>query len=156
LAAFPTNYQNMKRYFSKNERETIGLAKKIAGRLKGGEVLLLQGELGAGKTTFVKGLAQAFGIKERITSPTFVLMHQHRIKDKGLRIKYFVHCDAYRVKSARELGDVGLIDWLGKPDTLVVVEWGEKIKPLLRGKKYTTIKFQHGKKENERIITIRA
>src|SRR3989344_4523929 len=142
----------MKRYFSKNERETIGLAKKIAGRLKGGEVLLLEGELGAGKTTFVKGLAQAFGIKERVTSPTFVLIHQHRIRNQELGIRNLVHVDAYRIHNARELEQAGLMEWSGRPDTLTVIEWGEKTKPLLRGRIYKVIKFQHGKKENERII----
>lgn len=134
------------------EKETATLAKKITRGLNGGEVILLQGELGAGKTTFVRGLAQAFGIKERIKSPTFVLMHHHKIKNAKFKINNFVHCDAYRVKRARELKDIGLLDWLGRPDTVTIVEWGEKIKPLLKGRRYMVIRFRHGNKENERII----
>ena len=159
-------------YRTKSEKETRALARTFARRLKGGDVLLLQGELGAGKTTFVKGLAEAFGIKEKIKSPTFVLMQVHRVakgiehraksrKQKTLRSKpyalcYLVHADAYRVKSAGELMEAGLADWVGRPDALLMVEWGEKIKPLLRGKKYLTIKFKHGAMLTERIIAVSA
>ena len=142
-------------------------ATRIAARLKGCEVLLLQGELGAGKTTFTRALARALGIKARTKSPTFTLMHIHevakgiryRAKSKTLRpkpyaIRYLVHCDAYRIKSASELEDVGLMDYVGRPDTVVVVEWGEKIKPLLKGRRYTLIKFAHGKNEQERILRV--
>ncbi len=130
-------------------------AKRIAARLKGGEVLLLQGELGAGKTTFTRALAQALGVRGRIKSPTFMLMQVHRsgVRGQVLGVRYLVHCDAYRV-DAGALKDIGLMDYVGRPDTVVVVEWGEKIKPLLKGWRYTTIKFQHGKKENERVVQI--
>ena len=153
----------MPTYKTRNDKATIALAKRLARRMKGGEVILLQGELGAGKTTFVKGLAATLGIRNRIKSPTFTLMHVHRVGVRGLPtdqagqvvgVRYFVHCDAYRVKKARELQDIGLMDYLGCPDTVAVIEWGEKIKPLLRGKKYIVIKFRHGKTEDERIITL--
>lgn len=158
----------MKTITTKNEQETLAFARHIAHELKGGEVLLLQGELGAGKTTFARGLARALGIKSRIKSPTFTLMHVHqtatrkhltshrKLQGAGGRkrsaICRLIHCDAYRI-NAQALKDIGLMDYLGRPDTIVVVEWGEKIKPLLRERRYTLIKFQHGKKENKRIIT---
>lgn len=142
------------KYTTRNETETYAVARGIASRLKGGDVLLLKGELGAGKTTFVKGLARALGIEEKIKSPTFTLIHQHRIKNQGLRIKHLVHCDAYRVKNARELMEAGLTDWLGRPDTLTVIEWGEKILPPLRERQYILIKFENGKGLNERVIRI--
>lgn len=157
-------------YTTGSEKETIVLAKKFARRLKGGDIVLLQGELGSGKTTFVRGLARAFGIRERITSPTFVLMRVHQLAHrrqhtadgkmkravgrKLLAVRHLVHVDAYRVKSARELADVGLADWLGRPDTIVVVEWGEKIKPLLKGRDHLCIKFKYGEKLSERIILV--
>lgn len=141
------------RYRTRSEAQTIALAKHLARRLKGGDVVLLQGELGSGKTTFVRGLAAAFGIHERITSPTFVLLHVHRVTRYRLHVTRFVHVDAYRVKRARELKDVGLADWLGRPDTIVVVEWGEKIKTLLKGVRPIIVKFGYGKKMDERIIT---
>ncbi len=136
---------------TRSEKETVAFANKFARTLKGGEVILLIGELGAGKTTFTRALARALGIKEKIKSPTFVLMHIHKIVHSTL--KYLVHCDAYRV-NAQSLQEVGLMDWIGRPDTIVVVEWGEKIKPLLKGRQYQVIKFKHGKLEQERIIEI--
>lgn len=141
----------MKTIITKNEKETLACARRFANQLKGGEVLLLQGELGAGKTTFTRGLARAFGIKTRIKSPTFTLMHAHPIKNVKFKIKNLVHCDAYRV-NARALFDIGLIDYIGRPDTVVIVEWGEKIKPLLKRRRFTTIKFEHGRKQTERVI----
>ncbi len=148
----------MKTITVKNEKQTSALARRIAGTLKGGDILLLQGELGAGKTTFVRGLARALGITTRIKSPTFTLMHIHKsgVRCQVLGVRYFVHCDAYRVKHAHALEDIGLMDYIGRPDTVVVVEWGEKIKPLLRGRRYTLIKFQHGKNATERTIKIAA
>ena len=149
-------WANFMKYATSSTEQTGALARNLAAKLKGGDIVLLQGELGSGKTTFVKELAQALGIKEKITSPTFVLMHNHKIMKalKHKNIVHFVHCDAYRIKSARELREVGLLDWLGRPDTLTVVEWGEKIKPLLKGQRYLTIKFKYGKPMNERIITV--
>lgn len=139
-------------YHTKSETQTTALASRLARTLKGGEILLLSGELGAGKTSFTKALARALGVSELITSPTFVLMHQHRMKNVKCKIKNLIHCDAYRIREAQELGAVGLLDWLGRPDTVTVIEWGEKIKPLLRGRKYQVIQFAHGKKAGERVI----
>lgn len=142
---------------SQNKKETIKFAQQFAKSLRGGEVVLLLGDLGSGKTTFVKGLAQAFGVKEKITSPTFILMQQYKIRNfANSQTRNFIHVDAYRLKTAQALLDIGLGDWLGRPDTLVLIEWGEKIRPFLRRQKirFQTIKFQHGRQENDRIIQI--
>lgn len=155
----------MKTIITKNEKETLAFARRIARELQGGEVLLLQGELGAGKTTFVRGLARALGITTRIKSPTFTLLNLHTIpvhatmrsrkrNARASRLRHFAHADAYRVKNARALEAIGLMDYINRRDTVCVIEWGEKIKPLLRGRRYTLIKFRHGKKENERAIRV--
>ena len=142
------------KYHVQSEAETTALAERVAHRLKGGEVLLLQGELGAGKTTFTSALAEALGVRGRIKSPTFTLMQVYRVrlKIKDLGLKFLIHCDAYRVKDAREFEEIGLMDYVGRPDTVVIVEWGEKIKPLFKKGSYSVLKFEHGKKEGERII----
>lgn len=147
----------MKSYRTKNSGETAKLAKNIARKLKGGDILLLEGELGAGKTTFVRALAKALGVSARIKSPTFTLMHVHRVrlKTKVLGLKFLIHCDAYRIKNAGELRDVGLMEYVSRPDTLVVVEWGEKVRSLAKkARRVWNIKFLHGKKETERVIQI--
>ncbi len=132
-----------------SEKQTLALAKKIAGKLKGGEIIGLSGDLGAGKTVFVRGLAQGLGIKSRITSPTFVLMKIYKIKGKT-KIKNLVHIDAYRINSYRDITAIGVQEYFYRPDTVVVIEWAEKIKKILPAKtRYINIK--HGQ-ENIRKI----
>ena len=149
----------IKELISQSVQDTLHFARQVADELSGGDILLLTGELGTGKTTFVQGVAKAFGIREKIKSPTFTVMHAHKIKphkcaQKHRREpKWFVHADVYRLKKAEEIYEIGLMDWLGRQDAVVVVEWGEKIKPLLRSYVYKTIRFQYNKRKNERFIT---
>lgn len=143
------------RFISKNEKQTIRFAQQFAKELRGGEVLLLCGDLGSGKTTFVKGLAQAFKIKSRVTSPTFVLMHQYKIRNPQSAIHNFVHTDAYRLKIVHNLLDIGLADWLGRQDTIIAIEWGEKLAAILKKQKIVKIFFEHGQNKDERIIKMR-
>ena len=141
-------------YYTKNASQTAALARRMSRALTGGELILLQGELGAGKTTFARALARALGVKEKITSPTFVLMRRHKTQNVKCKIQNLIHCDAYRIADAKALKEIGLMDWIGRPDTIVLVEWGEKIRPLLKGRDYFTIKFSHGKSANERRLVI--
>lgn len=154
---------------TKNSEETIEYGQKFAQKLKGGEVIGLIGELGAGKTVFVKGLAQGLGIKEKITSPTFVILKEYhanranhaknilRPKDHlrgGLyKVKTMVHIDAYRIESLDDIKSAGIQDYLGRDDIIVAVEWAEKIKKILP-KNTIYIKFKH-KSENQREIILK-
>jgi len=136
-----------------SEKQTIALGKKIARDLKGGEVLALTGDLGAGKTTLIKGIAQGLGIKKIITSPTFVLMKIYTIDRKQSAINRLVHIDCYRIKSAQEILDIGAHEYFGDNTTVVVIEWAEKIKKILPGQtKKIVIKLP--KTNNIRIINI--
>lgn len=90
----------------------------VAARLKAGDLVMLNGELGAGKTTFTRGLGEALGVRGAVTSPTFVLARTHPRTDGGAPL---VHVDAYRLGSAVELDDLD-IDFAG---SIVVVEWGD-------------------------------
>jgi tRNA threonylcarbamoyladenosine biosynthesis protein TsaE len=118
----------------RSEKEMRRFAASFAKTLKGGGTLALVGGLGAGKTTFVKGLAKALGIEEEITSPTFVYMHVHKTRDRrpeaGSRIQLFVHVDAYR-GDAGTMREIGLEEYMGRPDTVTVIEWGDKVKDIL-------------------------
>ena len=140
----------MKKVVTKSETETRKLAVKLAKTLKGGEVIGLVGDLGAGKTAFVKGLAQGLGIKKRISSPTFVLMKVYPVKHKS--IKHFVHVDAYRIKKAKALTEIGLEDYSKANDAIVVIEWADLVKKLLP-RKSIRIQFIH-LKNNERTIIL--
>ncbi len=122
----------MKTYLVKTEEETLRLAAEYAQKLTGGEVVLLNGNLGAGKSVFVRGVARALGVRNRITSPTFVLLKVYPIKNK--KIKKLIHVDAYRV-SPEDLLAVGLSEYLNNPDTVVMIEWGEKLTKVLKKQK---------------------
>ncbi len=127
----------------------MGFGKNLATKLNGGDILLLVGELGAGKTTLVKGLATGLKIQFEITSPTFTLMNTYPVDSN--KIKTLVHIDTYRLKDEEELLEIGVEDYLGKTDTVCIIEWPEKIAGLLKGKKIKTIKISH-LKENQRQI----
>ncbi|MBI5071962.1 tRNA (adenosine(37)-N6)-threonylcarbamoyltransferase complex ATPase subunit type 1 TsaE [Candidatus Falkowbacteria bacterium] len=145
------------KFIFKNEKETLAFAEKFAKNFRGGEVVALIGELGAGKTVFTKGLAHGLGIKERVQSPTFLLMKIYNIHPStgsGHKIKNLVHVDAYRLSGAAELANIGILDWLGRPDTVTVIEWADKVVELLRDRKVIKIKMELGKKEEERKIEV--
>lgn len=125
---------------TKNEKQTYNIAKQFIKELAGGGVYGLVGELGAGKTAFVKGAAQALGITKRITSPTFVVMRVYDAKHKT--IKRLVHVDAYRLKKAASLAAIGLEDFINDAKTLVLIEWADLVSKLLPNKK-NIIKIVH-------------
>ena len=147
----------MKKIF-KNEKETLAFAEKFSKTFRGGEVIALIGELGAGKTVFTRGLARGLEIKERVQSPTFLLMKIYEVRksesQKVRKIKFLVHVDAYRLSNAAELVDIGILDWLGRADTVAVIEWADKVPELLYGKKVIKIKMELGEKEEERKIEV--
>ncbi len=105
---------------------TRALARRLARTLKPGDVLLLIGDLGAGKTTFVRGLAEGLGVEpELVSSPTFVLIQEY----EGGRLPLY-HVDAYRVRDPRELLEVGLEECFERGG-VVAIEWGEKLEGLV-------------------------
>jgi tRNA threonylcarbamoyladenosine biosynthesis protein TsaE len=110
--------------------ETIEVGRKLARLLKPPQLLLLRGDLGTGKTTLVKGIAQALDAAEpdEVTSPTFTLIHEYDGARDGKPVKLF-HLDVYRLEGERQLETLGL-DELLTSDALVLVEWGEKFKSI--------------------------
>jgi tRNA threonylcarbamoyladenosine biosynthesis protein TsaE len=109
-----------------SEKETFDLAAKLGVKAKGGEVYALSGDLGAGKTVFVRGFCFGLGIKRGVNSPTFVLMKIHKVRGHK-NIKEVCHIDAYRLKSADDLEAIGALDYFGKKDTVCFVEWPERV-----------------------------
>ncbi len=112
-------------FFSRSADQTRRLGMRLGGLLQKGDVILLQGELGSGKTTLVQGLAQGWGSLDHVSSPTFVLVNVYRRPDG----QALYHLDAYRLKSAAEALDLDL-DWLIESGALVV-EWPENIQSAL-------------------------
>jgi tRNA threonylcarbamoyladenosine biosynthesis protein TsaE len=108
-------------------QETIEFAKGLAASLKPGTVLCLEGQLGSGKTTFIKGLAEGLGLKhpEQVKSPTFVLMHIYKTRMP------LYHFDCYRLDSLEELENIGFVDFVNDPQAISCVEWAEKAGALI-------------------------
>ena len=110
---------------TRSVEETIALGERLATQLRHGDVLALFGELGAGKTALVKGIARGLGIAQDVTSPTFTLIHEY----SGGRLPLF-HIDLYRLDSAEQALTIGVEDYLD-PTGVTVVEWAEKIETML-------------------------
>jgi tRNA threonylcarbamoyladenosine biosynthesis protein TsaE len=121
---------------SHSSEETQSLGGLLAPLLVPGDVLVMSGDLGAGKTTFVQGLAHGLGIVERVTSPTFVLMKEYQ----GGRFP-LMHLDVYRLGKVQEVIDLGIDEYFD-PSYVVVVEWGDKVEPLLP-QDHLTIELVH-------------
>ncbi|MGO8986149.1 MAG: tRNA (adenosine(37)-N6)-threonylcarbamoyltransferase complex ATPase subunit type 1 TsaE [Terriglobales bacterium] len=115
---------------TKSAEETIAFGRALAAELSPPLIVLLCGDLGAGKTTLVKGIAEGFEAArgEDVTSPTFTLVHEYR----GPRATLY-HIDLYRIDSERELETLGLDDLLA-PDCILLIEWGEKFARWRRDK----------------------
>ncbi|MFW5780891.1 MAG: tRNA (adenosine(37)-N6)-threonylcarbamoyltransferase complex ATPase subunit type 1 TsaE [Bacillota bacterium] len=107
------------KFVSKSILETYALAKEVAKKLKGGEIITLEGDLGAGKTTFTKGLARALEVNEEILSPTFIMMREY----KGKFTIY--HYDLYRITDEEELEELGIKENLYDDNSISVIEWNK-------------------------------
>ena len=116
-------------YTTKTADETKKLGETFGSKLIGGETICLYGELGAGKTVFTSGLINYFLPKKRILSPTFIIVRHYPVIDS--RIKNIYHADLYRMANNGEIESTGLAEFINKPDSVVLVEWAEKMGKLL-------------------------
>lgn len=123
----------MKSVFNSAE-QTYEFGRNLAAKLCGGEIILLFGEMGCGKTVFTKGLGRGLGIDREILSPTFTLMNEY---NSG-RLKLY-HFDAYRLSDVSQAEEIGLTEYFGATDSVCVIEWPEVLLPLL--KSYDCIKI---------------
>jgi len=128
--AAPAAEGRIHEFTTQSGADTVAVGRKLAHLLKPPQLLLLRGELGAGKTTLVKGIAEALDAAEadEVTSPTFTLLHEYDGTRKGKPVKLY-HLDVYRLESERQLETLGL-DELLTAEALVLVEWGEKFKSI--------------------------
>ncbi|MBS3819447.1 tRNA (adenosine(37)-N6)-threonylcarbamoyltransferase complex ATPase subunit type 1 TsaE [bacterium] len=115
------NKEKVKKYITRSEKESFQLAKHLSSKFKGNEVVLLQGELGAGKTVFTKGIASGLGMKDthQVCSPSYTLVNIYQADFP------IYHIDLYRLGNREEIEDLGWEDYLGQG--VIVVEWAEKI-----------------------------
>ena len=134
-------------YVTHSREETENLGARLADALAGGTVVAFTGDLGAGKTAFVSGLARALGVKERVTSPTFTIVNEF----EGGRLPLF-HFDMYRLGSADELFHIGWEDYLTRGG-VCAVEWSENVAEAIEDDAIR-ISIVRGDGDDDRIITI--
>ena len=134
-------------YITHSPDETRALGRTLAQALQGGAVVAFTGDLGAGKTAFVSGMAEGLGIEERVTSPTFTIVNEY----EGGRLPLF-HFDMYRLGSADELFHIGWEDYLAR-NGVCAVEWSENVDEALDGDTIR-VDISRGEDDNTRIITL--
>jgi tRNA threonylcarbamoyladenosine biosynthesis protein TsaE len=133
--------------FTASAKETGQLASSIAELARAGDVILLAGDLGAGKTAFAQGFGAALGVAERITSPTFTLVNQYR----GRRLE-LNHLDVYRLDQLDEVLDLGLAEMLDEGG-VTLIEWGDTIIPALPAD-YLEVRLRLGEGDDDRVFEI--
>lgn len=137
----------MLNFITKSPDETFKLGEKVAELLVDGIVICLQGDLGAGKTLFVQGLAKGLEIREEVTSPTFALLNIYQ----GRKTLY--HFDLYRLDFSEELYDIGFYEYLEREDGVTIIEWPDKFPDELP-QEYLLFKIERTINNNERFIEI--
>ena len=135
------------RFITNSPEETEALGARLAGALEPGAVVAFTGDLGAGKTAFVRGLARGLGIPDRVTSPTFTIVNEY----EGGRLPLF-HFDMYRLGSADELFDIGWEDYLARGG-VCAVEWSENIAEALEPGT-VRVDIRRGASDSQRVITV--
>jgi len=133
---------------TKSADDTRALAAELAAVARRGDLFLLAGDLGAGKTTFVQGFGRALSVSEPITSPTFVIVHTY---DGAFPV---VHVDAYRLERLQELLDLGLGELLDH-EGVTLIEWGDAVIPALPPE-FLEVRLELGDDDDERILRLRS
>jgi len=137
-------------YYTDSAQATKALGQKIGLTLKKGDILALFGQLGGGKTTFLKGVAKALKIKERIVSPTFIICRRYQIPDRAVE---FCHYDWYRIGGEKEALQLGMEEEFSNKNSIIAIEWAGKAVNVLPKKKIA-VYFKYGHREGEREIKI--
>jgi tRNA threonylcarbamoyladenosine biosynthesis protein TsaE len=154
------------KYLTKNPSQTKNLGKILAEEAlktqpKGKALVIgLEGDLGGGKTTFLQGFAKGLGIKEKILSPTFIIMKKYELRSTKkqrnlhnfrLQTSYFYHIDCYRVKRPKEILDLGFKEIISNPKNIVAIEWSDRIRKILP-KDALILKFEFINKTTREIV----
>ena len=138
--------------FTQNPSETRKIGEILAREISNPPkkiVICLEGNLGGGKTTFIKGFAKGLGIREKILSPTFVIMRKFKLCNK--KLNFFYHFDCYRIQNSAEILKLGFKKIISDPKNIVVIEWANKIKNILP-KNRITLNFRIIDKSKRKIV----
>jgi len=133
----------MNKFYTYSAEETVNLGRKFSHNLKAKDVVVLEGALGGGKTTFIKGVLRGLGVKAKVLSPTFTLIREY--PNKKLHV---YHMDLYRIKE-KSIFELGVEDFLYAKSTIALIEWGEKIESCLSS--YIKVEFSMLSENKRRI-----
>lgn len=142
----------MKKYVTYSEQETEKLAFNLAKNLNNNSIIVLTGNLGTGKTRFMRGIAEYFGIQNEVSSPTFTIVNEYTPKANTQNVEKIFHFDVYRLSGAQDFEDSVGTDYFNSG--LCILEWGEIIKDILPPSTIY-ISIESTDVENERVITIK-
>jgi tRNA threonylcarbamoyladenosine biosynthesis protein TsaE len=142
----------MDSFLSKSPAETMDYAASFASSLHRNDIVMLLGDLGSGKTQFVKGICRHFRVREIIASPTFVMLHRYEGRDGKDAELLLYHFDLYKAKSESEILELGYEEFF-HGDGICLIEWADKLRTLIPHDR-TEVTFSPGGKENERTIRI--
>jgi tRNA threonylcarbamoyladenosine biosynthesis protein TsaE len=147
----PSTKMSAAEHITHSAEETMVLGRELAPTLKSARLVLLRGDLGAGKTTLVKGIAEGLRAASQndVTSPTFTLVHEYR----GPEVNIY-HVDLYRIDTPRELDTLGLDELFADPGNLVLLEWGEKF-PRFEKERDVEIRIERLEDQERKIVVIR-
>lgn len=146
------------KYESRSAGETKKIAKIFAEEViktkpgEGAFVVAFKGDLGAGKTTFIQGLAKGLGIRKKLVSPTFTLLRSYTIKTDTFTAVH--HFDCYRMGSEQEMKDLGFKKLLNEPKNIILIEWPERVQKVLPRNK-VTVALEYGNSLNKRTVEIK-
>lgn len=143
---------NRQRWVTHSPEETVALGRSIAQRLRRGDIVALIGELGSGKTQFVKGIAEAFRAHPHVSSPTFVIMNRYDGQDADGREIFLFHVDLYRIEGTDAVLDLGLEE-VFDADGITLIEWADRMGTLLPPRRIEIICL-HGTAEQERTLEL--
>ena len=139
---------------TESAHDTRALGVAMARGLRRGDVVLLAGDLGAGKTTLAQGIGAGLGVDDHVTSPTFTLVRSYPCAHPTTpTVRTFLHADLYRLEHLGEVADLGIAE-LAEDDAVAVVEWGDVAEPVL-GRESISVRLTEGQRADERSVTIR-
>ena len=139
----------MQEIIIKNLKHTKKIAKKISKKINGGDVILLIGDLGVGKTTFTKFFCEELGVKDVVSSPTFTILKEYQGKHNII-----YHFDMYRIEDESECEEIGFFDYVNNPknNSITLIEWPEKVSSYLTGN-YKSIKIEYLENNKRKMTT---
>lgn len=132
-------------------KKIIRMSKAKNGPEKKALILGLEGDLGGGKTTFLQGFAKGLGFKEKILSPTFIIIRKSKIKNPKSKYQNLYHIDCYRIEKPKEILNLGFKEIISNPKNIVAIEWAEKIRKNIP-RKAILIKFEFINKTTRKIV----